>query len=284
MRTVVLALASRSGVAALLAVGLLASSVAAASGTDSADAEAPVEVPESAGLNACWDNIERVPFIDTVDLSAESKAAIDCIYHYGITKGTSAVIYSPAEPVIRLHMALFLTRVSKVLGLDLPAEATESFDDLESVSAEAKLAVAQLKEMGITTGYSPQMFGPGNNVERVHMAHFLVRMLRRTDMILPEPDEDSFEDTASLYPSARADISVMVELGIMELVTPDRFDPRAVVTREDMALFLARILEMAEIKPVNLELSLSSSRCWWVGRQRLRCGLENPTEALTRAC
>ncbi len=259
-----MASALRTGVAALLAVGLLASLAAAADDSDTADADPPAEVPteqdvqEAHGLDACWENIDPAPFVDTADLSAESKAAIDCMYHYGITKGTSVTTYSPAAPVIRLHMALFLVRTSKVLGLPVPVGATESFEDLEGVSTEGRSAVAQLKEMGITTGYSPQIFGPANIVERVHMAHFLARVLRLTGMTLPVGGEETFEDVMPLSTEARADVSAMVELGIMDPVTADQFDPRGAVTREDMALFLARILEIAEIKPVSLELELSS--------------------------
>ena len=259
-----MASALRTGAAALLATTFLASSVAATDDSDSADADPSAEEPteqhvqEANGFDACWENIEPAPFVDTANLSAESKAAIDCMYHYGITKGTSATTYSPDAPVIRLHMALFLVRTSKVLGLPVPEGATESFDDLEWVSTEGRSAVAQLKEMGITTGYSPQIFGPANIVERVHMAHFLARMLRLTGMTLPQPGEETFEDVMPLSTEARADVSAMVELGIMDPVTADHFDPRGAVTREDMALFLARILEIAEIRPVSLELELSS--------------------------
>ena len=251
-------LTSQTGLAALLAVGLIVSSVASASGEDASDTGAPVTVQEPAGISACWDNIESAPFIDTSDLSEESLAAIDCMFHYGITRGTSANTYSPADEVIRWHMAIFLIRTSKVLGLILPDEPLESFDDLESVSAEGKLAVAQLREMGITRGYSPTVFGPANNVERVHMAHFLTRLLRLTSVTLPTPGDDSYEDLQDLSADARADIGAMASLGIMEAITPVRFEPRAPVTREDMAVFLARILELAEVEPVHLELNLSS--------------------------
>ncbi|MDE0066432.1 MAG: S-layer homology domain-containing protein [Acidimicrobiaceae bacterium] len=256
LNTSMMRFVSRLGLTTMLAVGLFAASVAASDGDDSVDAELPAQMPH--GFDACWGNIEPVPFADTAYLSAESRAAIDCIYHYGITEGTSAVAYSPEAPVIRLHMAIFLARTGRVLGLDVPEGATGSFDDLASVSDEGRSAVAQLKAMGITTGYSPQVFGPANEVERVHMAHFLARMLRLTGIALPAPEDPVLEDVATLYGSARADISLMVELGIMEPETTDRFGPRAVVTREDMALFLARILDLADIRPVSLELSLSS--------------------------
>jgi len=254
----VMALTLRAGLWAFLAAGLIASSGANANDGDSIDSEAPVELQETDDFGACWDNIEPALFVDTADLSEESKAAIDCMYHYGITRGTSAITYSPAAPVIRYHTALSLIRASRVLGLNIPEEAKAIFDDAEWMSAEGKLAIAQLKEMGITQGYSPQFFGPANNVERVHMAHFLFRILQLTGIDLPVPGDEDFGDVAVLSAAARRDISVMVELGIMDLVTTGRFDPSAAVTREDMALSLARILELAEVDPVSLEIGLSS--------------------------
>ena len=82
----------------------------------------------------------------------------------------------------------------------------------------------------------------------------------RSEWLGSEPvgGEEIFEDVMPLSTEARADVSAMVELQIMDPVTADHFDPRGAVTREDMALFLARILEIAEIKPVSLELELSS--------------------------
>ena len=273
----------RACVVALLATVLAASSVAATNHGDGADAdgstpsteeqpEQPDEPAEQSeepaeqqpqeevgGIDACWENITPAPFVDTDHLSAESAAAIDCVYHYGIVRGTSAYAYSPAAPVIRLHMALFLVRTARVLGLPAAQGATASFEDLGGVSSEARAAVAQLKQSGITQGYSPQVFGPDNMVERVHMAHFLVRMLKLTDTALPAPGEQPFEDVAMLGAAARRDISVLAELEVMDPAAPGRFDPHAPVTRHDMALFLARILEVAAVEPVSLELSLSTS-------------------------
>lgn len=268
MGTKVTASVMRIGAVALLAAAAVASSVAAADDTDPTETDPSTEEPAEKSelqdtqqtdvLGACWDIIESAPFVDTVDLSEESKTAIDCVYHYAITRGTSAATFSPTDPVIRSHMALFLVRVSRILGLAVPEEAAATFEDLGGVGAEGRLAIAQLKEMGITEGYSPQVFGPANPVARVHMAQFLVRLLRLTEVILPAPAEALFEDAAGLSAAAQSDISLMVQLGIMDPVAPGRFDPRAVVTREDMALFLSRILELAEVAPVSLELSLSS--------------------------
>lgn len=251
----------RSAVLSLVVFIMLASAATATAQAEEADTEsdaaAQVEVAESVGPDACWENIETAPFNDTADLSSESKAAIDCVYHYAITKGTSAVTFSPMLPVTRVQMALFLVRTSKILGLDVPEEANATFDDLELVSAEAKLAIAQLNELEIARGYSPQTFGPANRVSRAHMAHFLARLIRLTSVPLPPRGQHTFEDVALLSANAGNDISIVVALGVMEPIGTDRFDPHTAVTREHMALYLARILKIAKVDPVSLELSIS---------------------------
>ncbi|MCQ3813431.1 MAG: S-layer homology domain-containing protein [Acidimicrobiia bacterium] len=256
----------------LLIANLLGHSLAAAQASDppnteppdQADQDTPAEPPPSQNVDTCWANIPTARFNDTATLSAESRAAIDCIYHYGITRGTSAATYSPSQSVTRLQMALFLARASKLLGLPLADQAKESFADLASASPESKLAVAQLNELGIARGYTAEEFGPANNIQRVHMAHFLARILRRTDVSLPNlatytTRVSQLGDVSLLNRSARTDISLMLQLKIMDPVTPETFAPNADVTREDMALFLARTMQVVNVAPVSLELSLSSA-------------------------
>ncbi|KKM84010.1 hypothetical protein LCGC14_1303580 [marine sediment metagenome] len=50
------------------------------------------------------------PFTDIGDLSQESQDAIMWLYNEGITKGTTLTTYSPADPVTREQMALYLKR------------------------------------------------------------------------------------------------------------------------------------------------------------------------------
>ena len=231
---------------------LAALALAAASVVPSAVAQAP------GGIRACWDEIEPAPFTDTAGLSAESRAAIDCVAHYGITKGTSATTFSPDALVTRLQTALFLARTVVALELGLPEPTSVSFDDLGSVGDASREAVAQLQMLGIVKGMSARRFAPDESVQRAQMAQFLLRLLKLADVTLPDPAEDSFDDLGDVSGDAREAIGLTAALGIVRAQEPGRFDPRAAVTREDMALMLARTLEAAGARPVRLELSLSS--------------------------
>ena len=52
---------------------------------------------------------------------------IDCIAYYGITKGTSATTYSPLMSVTREHMALFLTRLAGLVGIEVASTPGRSW-------------------------------------------------------------------------------------------------------------------------------------------------------------
>ena len=238
---------ARRGTSILSALALVAALV-----VPSAVAQAP------GGIKACWDEIEPAPFTDTAGLSAESVAAIDCVAHYGITKGTSATTYSPDALVTRLQTARFLARTVVALELGLPEATPVSFDDLGSVDDDGREAVAQLQMLGIVKGMSTRRFAPDESVQRAQMAQFLLRLLKLADVTPPDSAEDSFDDLGDVSGDAREAIGVTAALGIVRAQEPGRFDPRAPVTREDMALLLARTLEVAGARPVRLELSLWS--------------------------
>ena len=106
----------------------------------------------------------------------------------GITTGTTPTTYSPNDPVIRVHMALFLTRLYKaVAGSDAPAGDTE-FTDIAERSDEQQAAIGQLFALEVTTGTTDTTYSPSNNVTREQMASFTARMYQALDA-LPDPSE-----------------------------------------------------------------------------------------------
>lgn len=96
----------------------------------------------------------------------------------GITRGTTDTTYSPGDPVIRGHMALFLTRLyAAASGGDAPAGETE-FTDIGDLSDEEQAAIGQIFALGITTGTTSTTYSPTDNVTRAQMASFVARMYR----------------------------------------------------------------------------------------------------------
>ena len=104
-----------------------------------------------------------------------------------ITTGTTDTTYSPDDPVIRAHMALFLTRLyERVAGSEAPAADTE-FTDIAERNDEQQAAIGQLLGLGVTTGTTPTTYSPSDNVTREQMASFVARMYRVLDALAEAP-------------------------------------------------------------------------------------------------
>ncbi len=123
------------------------------------------------GLSGC--PTASTPFTDIAGSFAEADVA--CIYALGITTGTSATTYSPANFVTREQMAAFLARTWRALGQTCSTASTP-FTDIAGSFAEAD--VACIYALGITTGTSATTYSPANFVTREQMAAFLARTVR----------------------------------------------------------------------------------------------------------
>ncbi|HUP16825.1 MAG TPA: S-layer homology domain-containing protein [Acidimicrobiia bacterium] len=117
-------------------------------------------------------------FEDIGGLSTESQTAINQLAQLGITTGTSASTFSPAEIVTRWQMALFLYRLATTAGVtltNLPAHS--EFGDLGGVLDEAVTAINALADTHIALGTAEAVFSPNQEVLRWQMALFLTRVL-----------------------------------------------------------------------------------------------------------
>ena len=151
-------------------------------------------------------------FSDTAELTGESQDAISQLRQLGITQGTSATTYSPADTVTRGQMALFIARLMnamtpltdgdpslddttfygytpalvaknekvKVMNQDGEEEAPEirsAFTDLGPVSKNQYDAITQLYELGVASGISATAYGPSALMTRAKMAEFMAAAL-----------------------------------------------------------------------------------------------------------
>ena len=135
--------------------------------------------------------------------------------------------FCPLDSVTRGQMASFLARA---LGLDTNAGG-DRFDDIdESVHRGAIEAIAA---RGITNGCGARRYCPDEPVTRGQMASFLTAALE-----LPAGEPSRFVDTdGSVHAGA---IDAVAQAGVAQGCTPFRYCPSDVVTRAQMASFLAR--------------------------------------------
>ena len=174
-----------------------------------------------------WQPLPDFPLVDAK--FSTFNPAIVWVYEQGITAGCSLERYCPNANVTRGEMATFLVR-----ALDLPATATDYFDDDETSTHEN--SINRIRAAGITSGCAPNKYCPTANVTRGEMATFLVRALE-----LPATLTDYFtDDETSTHEDS---INRVKAAGITSGCTATTYCPTAPVTRGQMAAFLQRALD-----------------------------------------
>jgi hypothetical protein len=138
----------------------------------------------------------------------------------------------------RLVLVLAATLVAPSLALPGGAAAAPvpPFTDIDGHPFEADIEWLRLQEL--TTGCGGGRYCPNASVTRAEMASFLVRALD-----LPATGADPFTDDEGL--AAEDDINRLFAAGVTTGCTATRFCPSALVTRAQMASFLARGFEIA---------------------------------------
>jgi glucose/arabinose dehydrogenase len=192
---------------------------------------------------------------DDVPPDGEQALAVDCLTAHGLLRGRTDAVFDRVAGMPRAQVAVLLDRVSayavQASGSRAARTGTASFDDLGSEPAEVRAAVGRLVEEGVLRGSREgdrQVFRPRELLSRGQMAAVLRRSLdgvsrlatgsaapRRAPVDAFDDDEGSvFED----------DIGVVAAEGLAAGTGPRRFTPGAPVTRQQMALFVARLLEV----------------------------------------
>lgn len=146
----------------------------------------------------------------------------------------------PPDHIRRLALSALVVTLSLVAALTSgrPANAigvSGAFvDDDGSVHEPDINAIAAI---GITAGCGPSLYCPNSSVTRAEMATFLTRGLE-----LMPIDSGPFGDISSSIHARN--INAIAAAGITQGCTPTAFCPNQAVTREEMASFLARALEL----------------------------------------
>ncbi|MDX1449527.1 MAG: S-layer homology domain-containing protein [Acidimicrobiia bacterium] len=198
---------------------------------------------------SCPGTIEPAGFADVAQHDATTRRAIDCLATHGITHGTSPTTFNPSGTVPRWQMALFLVRQADAHGMTIPAAVDQGFTDLAGLSTEAKTAVNQLAQLGITLGTGPDTFSPYDNVSRWQMALFIVRLLAASGVTVPTAVDQGFGDLEGLAPQAQDAIDQLAMLGVANGTSATTFSPSAETLRWQMALFLTRALAVGGVLP-----------------------------------
>ena len=106
-----------------------------------------------------------------------------------------------------------------------------------------------IKYYGITNGTTATTYSPEDSVTRWQMALFLTRMASRTGVTLPSGSAQGFTDIAGKSAEIQTAVNQIKQLGITVGKTATTYAPDDVVTREEMVLFLTRLLKESTVGP-----------------------------------
>jgi trypsin len=179
-----------------------------------------------------------VTFAD-VSTSNPHAGAIACVSANGLAQGVSATRFAPNQAVRRDQMASFIVRFLVKQGVDLPAQPGQHFSDVDG-NAHAH-AINQLAALRVVSGMSPNRYGPGQLVYRDQMATFMVRAFQQaTGQTLPAGANAFDDDTFSAH---AANIDAAAAAGLVSGTGHRQFSPTDSVRRDQMASFLARLVD-----------------------------------------
>ena len=261
----------RSWLAVVGVLGLVGSLLAVGAGpAGGVEGEADNEAVYSACVGAALDS---AGLLDVVGTFAED--AVNCMAHFGVTRGRTATTYDPGSPVLRWQMALFLTRAARSAGVSLPANPAGGFTDIGGVFEEGRTAINQMADLGIMQGTSGTVFGPSRLVTRAEMAlmldSFLVEAEKGAGLGLGAlgadtdeladivPDDDVFNDIANVTRGQYSAIRRVFELGITRGTADGSFSPSSLVTRAQMAVFITRMLAHTVARPRGITLQAAEA-------------------------
>ena len=157
------------------------------------------------------------------------------------TSGTTASTYSPGATVTREQMVAFLGRLYRAIGQTCSYPSVP-FGDV-GVGSYAYNDLACLWDLGVVAGTTETQFSPSVDLNREQMAAFLARLWRKLGNACSDAPAP-FIDVGGSF--AEDDIVCIYHIGVTR-GTGDgtTYSPGQLVTREQMAAFLARFWDAA---------------------------------------
>lgn len=184
----------------------------------------------------------KVPEDDFTDVPSSNphELAIDCVVWWKIASGTTTATYGPSSDVTRAQMATFIAKtISK--GRALPSSPRDHFTDDNKNPHE--MSINQLAEVGVVQGTASSTYSPGRPVSRAQMASFLVNAYQyAAQTTLPASHDYFTDDNESPH---HTNINKAAEAGFVAGTSsnPPTYEPTRNVKRDQMASFIARVLD-----------------------------------------
>jgi hypothetical protein len=184
----------------------------------------------------------RVPPSGFGDVPAGNvhRGAIDCIRWWGVTVGSSGG-YNPGGVVNRGQMASFVANTIERSGGRLPTDPPDAFRDDDGTTHEAD--INRVAAAGVVVGGGDGRYRPADPVSRAQMATFLAKAHDvRVGRPLAAAPVDYFDDDDG--DTHETSINRAAAAGLTGGTANGAYRPAAPVARDQMASFLARLLDL----------------------------------------
>lgn len=190
----------------------------------------------SGGVGGACGGVVDDGFADVV--GSVHEPAVDCVVAWEVARGVSATRFGGGAVVTRAQMASFVANVVIRTGGDLPV-GRDAFGDDDASVHEGN--INRLAAVGVVAGRG-RGFAPDVAVSRGQMATFLVRAYAyRVGAPLPAGADAFADDDGQVHESA---INQAAAAGLATGDARGRFRPSAAVRRDQMAAFVARLLDL----------------------------------------
>ncbi len=202
-----------------------------------AAADLPTVRPTTAACPAF--RVQSPGFTDITRSDAAREIA--CLVGYGVSQGVGPTTFGPSRSVSRTQLAVFVYRLGARAGFAWDTRP-HGFTDVAGLGTAQQEAIDALANAGVVQGRADGTFAPTGAVTRGQLTAYLNRFQQALTGAAFPAGPSSFSDVdASPF---REDIDAVASAGLAGGVAPGRFDPAGAVSRQQMAVFLARLLDL----------------------------------------
>lgn len=161
------------------------------------------------------------------------------VYDNGLMNGVTKTTF---EPDSNLTRAMFITVLGRLAGAE--QSYTDRFSDVKK-KAWYSGYVGWAVDAGIVNGYSDGTFLPENNLTREEMAACISRYVDYMNINLPRESSapSAFADAKKIGKWAREYVEVLRRAGIANGDQYEKYNPKANITRAEMATVIMNVIE-----------------------------------------
>ena len=171
---------------------------------------------------------------------------------------TAVAVLAALVPTLSISPASAAANVATVEAISAPATYSAcptgsapaaGFTDTTSTDVDC------IKMHGITTGVTATTYEPSASIPRWQMALYLTRAATSMGLTLGSGADQGFTDISGESAAIQTAINQIKQLGVTNGVTATTFSPDGNVTREQMAMFIERLLGLTTPGPGGSTLS-----------------------------